>query len=78
MFSVSLAASGELVKGGFQSEDEALQWLKNQYGDNPPEGLEAWLRGFTVELEDDSFDWMRYRHGGDVAHDGWGDSGFEI
>jgi|GEM_PF-6713067 hypothetical protein len=78
MYSIILSASGELVEDGFADEQEAFEWLKVQYGVNPPEDFETWLRGFALVSEDQSFDWMRYRHGGDVAHDGWGDSGFEV
>ncbi len=78
MYSIILSASAELVMDGFETEAAALEWLKSQYGDNPPEEFAAWLKCFVLDEEDDSFNWMRYRHGGDVAHDGWGDSGFEV
>ena len=77
MYSIRLAESRELVKDGFESVEDAFEWLKCRYRDNPSGDFEAWLKKFTVDPEDDSFDWMRYKHGGDVAHDGWGDSGFE-
>lgn len=28
--------------------------------------------------EAESFQWLRYRHNSDTAHDGWGDEGFRM
>ena len=52
MYSIILSASAELVMDGFETEAAALEWLKSQYGDNPPEEFAAWLKCFVLDEED--------------------------